>query len=175
AKNMKPKSGGIFDPHIFGPDKQRWGYIELAAPMPNPIFADSISSLLGIQKQDIQKIVSGEMKLNGKTGGEAIRDGLAKVNVEQKLKHYKAMIDDPKVKSSELNNAVFAYKSLRALKEHGKTPSEAYTMKLLPVLPPIYRPFQESAEGTDRIDPLNQLYRRLGMVNSSLETSKKEG
>lgn len=175
AKNMKPKSGGIFDPHIFGPDKQRWGYIELAAPMPNPIFADSISSLLGIQKQDIQKIVSGEMKLNGKTGGEAIRDGLAKINVEQRLKHYKSMIDDPKVKSSELNNAVFAYKSLRALKEHGKTPSEAYTMKLLPVLPPIYRPFQESAEGTDRIDPLNQLYRRLGMVNSSLETSKKEG
>ena len=176
AKNMKPKSGGIFDPNIFGPDKQRWGFIELAAPMPNPIFADSIATLVGLgNKHDIQKVVSGEMKLNGKSGGEAIREALAKVNVDQAMKRYKAQMDDPKVKGTELNNAVFAYKSLRALKEHGKTPVDAYTMRYLPVLPPLYRPFQESTEGDDRIDPLNQLYRRLGMVNTSLETSRKEG
>ncbi len=182
AKNMKPKSGGIFDPHIFGPDKQKWGYVELAAPMPNPIFADSIAALLGLPssrpgeaQKEITRIVAGEAKLHGKSGGEAIREALAKININAELKKHKARIDDPTVKGSELNAHVFAFKSLQALKEHGKTPDKAYTMRLLPVMPPIYRPFQESAEGADRIDPVNQLYRRLGMVNSSLEDQRKAG
>lgn len=182
AKNMKPKSGGIFDPQIFGPDKQRWGYIELAAPMPNPVFAEPIAALLklptaraGEAQKEIAKILSGEKKLNGKSGGEAIREALAAINIDAEMKKHKAKIDDPKVKGGELNAAIFAYKSLATLKEHKKTPDQAYTMKLLPVMPPIYRPFQESTDGQDRIDPVNQLYRRLGMVNMSLESQKKEG
>lgn len=182
AKNMKPKSGGIFDPHIFGPDKQRWGYIELAAPMPNPIFAEAIAPLLGIRasrageaQKEIGKILSGESKLHGKSGGEAIRAALAAVNIDAEMKKYRARMDDPKVRGSDLNAATFGYKALLTLKEHGKTPDKAYMMKYLPVMPPIYRPFQESTDGQDRIDPVNQLYRRLGMVNTSLEAQKKEG
>lgn len=182
AKNMKPKSGGIFDPQIFGPDKQRWGYIELAAPMPNPVFAEPIAVLLGLSsarageaQKEIAKVLSGEKTLNGKSGGDAIRSALAAIDIDAEMKKHKVKIDDPKVKGGELNKSIFAFKALQTLKDHGKTPDRAYTMKYLPVMPPIYRPFQESTDGQDRIDPVNQLYRRLGMVNTSLEAQKKEG
>lgn len=180
AKNMKPKSGGIFDPNIFGADKQGWGYIKLAAPMPNPIFAKPIAALLDIPDKrspakSLGKIISGEEKLNGKSGGEAIREALAKINVDAKLKELKEKINDPKVRGGDLDHAVFAHKSLEALKRHGMTPADAYTMQHLPVLPPLYRPYQEGVDQQDRIDPLNQLYRRLGMVNSALIKQKDKG
>jgi DNA-directed RNA polymerase subunit beta' len=184
AKNMKPESGGIFDTRIFGTDKQNWGYIELAEPMPNPVFAKAVVNLLNIKGGDakraneaqlLHKVISGELAINGKSGGQAIREALAKIDIDKELKKLRTQMDDPKLKGADLNRATFTYKALSTLKEQGKTPAEAYTLKYLPVLPPIYRPFQESADGQDRIDPMNQLYRRLGMVNTSLEQSKKEG
>lgn len=180
AKNMKPKSGGIFDPDIFGADKQGWGYIKLAAPMPNPVFAKAISTLLDLPDKRsphkaIAKIISGEEKLHGKSGGDAIREALAKIDVHAEMKKLKAKIDDPTVKGSDLDQAVFAHKALEALKGHGKSPADAYTMQYLPVLPPIYRPYQEGVDQQDRIDPLNQLYRRLGTVNSTLIEQQDKG
>jgi DNA-directed RNA polymerase subunit beta' len=184
AKNMKPESGGIFDTRIFGANKQGWGYIELAEPMPNPVFAKAVVNLLNIKGADakraneaqlLQKVIAGDLKVNGKSGGQAVREALAKIDMDAEMKKLRTKMDDPKVKGAELNHATFTYKALSALKEQGKTPAEAYTLKYLPVLPPIYRPYQESSDGKDRIDPLNQLYRRLGMVNTSLEQSKKEG
>lgn len=184
AKNMKPESGGIFDTRIFGTDKQNWGYIQLAEPMPNPIFAKTIINVLGIkggeskrvsEAQLLHKVISGEIQVNGKSGGQAIRDALGKLDIDKEMKKLKSRIDDPNVKGADLSRATFTYKSLSALKEQGKSLSDAYTLKYLPVLPPIYRPFQESSDGQDRIDPMNQLYRRLGMVNTSLEQQIKEG
>lgn len=186
AKNMKPESGGIFDTRIFGPDKNKWGYVELASPMPNPVFAKAIVNLLDLRgKQEgkqrlnetqlLHKVVSGELTVGGKSGGAAVREALAKIDIDKEMKKLKAKIDDPKVKGADLSRATFTYKALQSLKEQGKTPAEAYTMQYLPVLPPIYRPFQEGTDSLDRIDPLNQLYRRLGMVNNSLLDSRKEG
>lgn len=180
AKNMKPRSGGIFDPNIFGADKQGWGYIHLAAPMPNPMFAKAISVLLDIPDkrapaQAIERILSGEDKLNGKTGGAAIHDALRKLNIDAEMKRLKGVIADPKVKGGELNQALFAHKSLAALKANNRHPADVYMMSLLPVLPPVYRPFQEGVDQQDRIDPLNQLYRRVGMVNSSLKEQQTKG
>lgn len=180
AKNMKPKSGGLFDPNIFGTEKTGWGYIALAAPMPNPIFARSISSLLGLPDKktpvkDIQAIISGEKKFGGKSGGEAIREALAKIDVDKTMAAFKKKIDDPKVEGSELNDAIYGYKSLQALKAAGKTPADAYTMKYLPVMPPLFRPYQEGVDQQDRIDPINQLYRRVGLVNDVLHKQKNDG
>jgi DNA-directed RNA polymerase subunit beta' len=185
AKNMKPESGGLFDTRIFGADKQNWGYIELAEPMPNPVFAKTVVNLLNIKGGDakranegqlIQKVIAGELTVHGKSGGQAIRDALAKIDIDKEMKKLRTQMDDPKVKGADLNRVTSTYKALATLKEQGKTPMEAYTLKYMPVIPPIYRPFQENTDGgQDRIDPLNQLYRRLGMVNTSLEKSKAEG
>lgn len=180
AKNMKPKGGGIFDPNIFGVDKTGWGYIELAYPMPNPVFSKAIAAVLHLEDRksphkEIAAILSGEKKLKGKSGGDAIRDALASINIDKEMAAFKKKIDDPKVKDSDLNEAVYGYKSLQALKAAGKTPAEAYTMKYVPVLPPIYRPYQEGVDQVDKIDPLNQLYRRLGQVNKTLDNQRKEG
>lgn len=180
AKNMKPKSGGIFDPNIFGADKQGWGYLKLAAPMPNPIFAKAISAVLDLPDKRaphamLEKILSGEEKINGETGGEALKKALQKINIDAEMKSLRKHLDNPKLVGSEFNNTLFAYKSLRALKEQGKHPADVYMMQMLPVLPPIYRPFQEGVDQQDRIDPLNQLYRRVGMVNSTLIEQKAKG
>lgn len=180
AKNMKPRSGGIFDPNIFGVDKMGWGYIELTYPVPNPVFSKAIGSILHLEDRksphkEIEAIVSGEKKLHGKSGGQAIRDALAAINVDKEMAAFKKRIDDPKIVGSELNDAVYGYKALQALKAAGKTPADAYTMKYVPVLPPVYRPYQEGVDSVDRIDPLNQLYRRLGQVNEALGDQKKSG
>ena len=180
AKNMAPKGGGLFDPEIFGHDKQRWGYIKLAAPMPNPIFAEAITHILNLPDRrspakNIEQVIAGTLKVNGKTGAAGLREALAAVNVDAELKKLRAKIDDPKVKGPDLNSAVYAHKALTALKEHGKTPAEAYTMQYLPVLPPLYRPFQASEDKQDRIDPLNQLYRRVGLVNDTLKEQRNLG
>lgn len=180
AKNMTPKNGGIFDTEIFGHDKQRWGYIKLASPLPNPVFAAAITAILDLPDKrspakNLESILSGETKLHGKSGGEALRHALSSIDMDAEMKRLRTKIDDPKVKDSELNTAVFALKSLRALKEHGKTPATAYTMEYLPVLPTIYRPFQAGEDQQDRIDPLNQLYRRVGMVNDTLKEQKNLG
>lgn len=180
AKNMKPKSGGIFDPNIFGIDKQGWGYISLASPMPNPVFAQSISAILDLPDKKspqlaLARIISGEEKLHGKSGGAAIQEALRKVDVPAAMKKLKGLIDHPDVKGTELNQALFAYKSLEALQHHNKHPADAYMMSALPVMPPIYRPYQEGTDSQDRIDPLNQLYRRLGIVNSSLKEQREKG
>lgn len=180
AKNMAPKGGGLFDPDIFGHDKQRWGYIKLAAPMPNPVFAEAITHILNLPDRrapakNLEQIISGGLKVNGKTGAAGLREALASIDVDSELKKLRAKIDDPKVKGPDLNSAVYAHKALSALKEHGKTPAEAYTMQYLPVLPPLYRPFQASEDKQDRIDPLNQLYRRLGLVNDTLKEQRALG
>ena len=180
AKNMAPKGGGLFDPEIFGQDKKSWGYIKLAAPMPNPVFAEAITHLLNLPDRrspakNLEEIISGNLKVNGKTGAAGLHDALAGINVDSELKRLRTKIDDPKIKGADLNSAVYAHKALSALKEHGKTPAEAYTMQYLPVLPPLYRPFQAAEDKQDRIDPLNQLYRRVGLVNDTLKEQRNLG
>jgi len=178
AKNAKPESGGIFDNRVFGGlSGTRWGHIELADRMPNPVFAEPIGLLTGVKPADIPKVLSGEMTL-GKhgTGPKAIVSALKAVDINKKMTALDALMKDPSVKGTALSNASKTYKALDALKSNGHSPVDAYTMRNLPVMPPVYRPYTPgTGSSTDRIDPMNQLYRRLGMVNKGLQDGQKEG
>lgn len=60
-KTFKATPGGLFDNDITAQNK--WGYINLPAPMPNPAYEDSIRSILGLKKQELEDILAGRMDL----------------------------------------------------------------------------------------------------------------
>ena len=172
-----PDKGGIFDERVFdGMAGKKWGHIRLAAPMPNPIFAKPTATLLGLKKDDLEKVVAGKKTLpKFGTGPHAIEDALKTINVDRKLAELKTTLDNPKISGAQLNNANQLYKSLRMLKEQGIKPHDGYMVRNLPVLPPLYRPYVAGVDKSDRIDPLNNLYRRVGQVNVSLRANQKAG
>ncbi|RLA42204.1 MAG: hypothetical protein DRQ64_00005 [Gammaproteobacteria bacterium] len=176
AKNVKPEKGGIFDTRIFGGQNGRhWGHVKLVEPMPNPVFAKPIAQLLGVKPAEIELVVAGKQTLpKYGTGPKAIHKALKAVSVTAKIQEVEKQLKDPRVKGTELNNANALHKSLRMLQETKTHPSKAFLMQNVPVMPPIYRPFVSSPDKTDRIDPMNNLYRRLGQVNVSLQASDKD-
>jgi DNA-directed RNA polymerase subunit beta' len=177
AKNMKEEKGGIFDPNkTGGKGGHRWSYIKLTEPMPNPVFAPSIARLLNIKETDIPSIVEGKTSLGkyGK-GAEAIHAALGDIDVGSALKKAKQELSDPKLKGSALDKTHERVKSLQMLEKNKQSPVDAYTMKNVPVLPPVFRPMSELPGGRLHIDPMNQLYRRLGMLNTSIKQNEKAG
>lgn len=175
GKDDKPEQGGLFDPNITGgPAGQHWGHVELVEPMPNPVYARAIAHTLGIKETDIPKIIEGKAKLpNGEIGGKAFRDALKSIDIDKEMKATAAALKDPKVKGAQLDKLHFKYRALKTVKDAGKRLDEAWTIKAVPVLPPVFRPQATLPDGTIKNNPLNALYKRLGMVNESLK--KGEG
>lgn len=60
-RTMEPKAGGLFDTSLVGAN--RWGYIRLPRPMPNPAYQDTIRQLLGLKKAELEAILAGDMEL----------------------------------------------------------------------------------------------------------------
>lgn len=176
GKDEKEEPGGLFDTKIFGGVGGRnWGHIELVESMPNPMYARAITHTLGIKGTDPNKtiadIIEGKEKLpNGKYGGKAFKEALAKINIEAEMKTTAAALKDPKVKGAELSKLHFKYRALQSVKESGKRLDEAWTIQAVPVIPPIFRPQALLPDGTIKNNPLNQLYKRLGMVNDTLRS-----
>lgn len=59
--NMSPVPGGLFDPSIVG--NNGWGSITLPFRVPNPAFEDSIRTLLGLKKKELEDILAGRAEL----------------------------------------------------------------------------------------------------------------
>ena len=172
AKDDAPMKGGLYDfEKTGGPQGKHWSHIRLAEPMPNPVFAKPIEHILGLKHNGLSSVISGDEKLeNGKYGGKAIRDALAKVDVEKELKETYEKLHDPKTKESEVTKLHDKYRALKLLKDKNLRPDEAYTMKYVPVIPPVMRPMTRLADGTSKISPMTDLYRRLGIVNESIKS-----
>lgn len=172
AKDDAPMKGGLYDyEKTGGPQGKHWSHITLAEPMPNPVFAKPVEQLLGLKHGELSKVISGESKLaNGKFGGKAIKDALAKVDVQKELDATYKLLHDPKTKDSEVTKLHDKYRALKLLSDKKLKADEAYTMKHVPVLPPVMRPMTRLVDGTSKISPTTDLYRRLGIVNQSLKS-----
>lgn len=174
GKDDRPEPGGLFDPEITGGRLgQYWGHIELVEPMPNPVYSRAIAHVLNIKETDIPAIIEGKLSVHGAVGGKGIRDALKKIDVDKELALTKRELEDPKNKGTQLDKLHFKYKALKNLQDSGKRADEAWTIKAVPVLPPVFRPLSVLPDGTVKNNPLNALYKRLGMVNESLK--KGEG
>jgi DNA-directed RNA polymerase subunit beta' len=172
GKDLRPEPGGLFDEKITGgPGGKNWAHITLEEPVPNPIFERAVTSLLGITGKQYDSIVAGEMSISGNTGPSAIASALARINVTRELAQAKE--DLKGARKSNLDAAYKRVKYLQALKNSGMTADEAYILKSIPVIPPVFRPITAMEGGDLNVDGVNLLYREMAMINDKLREGRK--
>lgn len=182
SKDLRPDPGGLYDPRIFGGDGFKWGHIELAEPLPNPVFERPIQHLTGVKKTQFDQLVRGQLfydpetgELNGEgrgvTGGVAFKEMLSKIDVGKTIAELTA---EAKAVSStdKLDPINKKLKFLHALKKFNLRPEEAYIQTKVPVLPTTFRKIGVLDDGSLNVAGLNQMYRDLALVNRQLAETK---
>jgi len=188
----KPKKGGLFDPQITGGHGgKRWNHIKLAEPVPNPVFEGAIQKLTRIKRDDYNDVVGGDKALDAKgkvvsletpgalTGGAAIKRLLQGIDVDEELGKEEAALKGMRVPkgfahggaTQKMDDSVKRIRYLRALKEAGAKPADAYVLDNLPVIPPQMRPASVLQDGSIKWDDINGLYQRFAQVNDGLGKS----
>jgi len=178
AKDLKEENGGLFDIKTTGGrDGDKWSHIKLARPMPHPTFEKSILDVTGIKDSQFQDIMAGVLAVKdgklvppetkgAKTGGEAISELLAGVNVKSEIK--RRMELGPTLKGSELNSN---HRCLRVLKNFSDNGIQLKEMVVatVPVLPPKFRPATDMPDGSLSIADVNEHYKSLLIANNQLK------
>lgn len=189
GKDAKELEKGLFDPKVTGglPNDVgkglKWSHITLPEPVPNPIFVGNKQhpgpavTLSGMKFAEFEEVARGKKQIQVpsgemKTGGQAIQDILSAVQVKPEIKKVRERL--PKLRGSDLDKANRKLKYLIALDELGLKPNEAYVMKHIPVLPPIFRPIVPMQDGSLRYDDINHYYKSLGHIIKQYKEAPKE-
>ena len=174
AKNLKEEPGGLFDPQATGGlGGDKWSFLRLAEPIPNPIFVGAntkpgpVPTLLGLKMKELDAIMAGEQTLEGKTGGAAIEAALKKVDVEGDISKLRKEL--PTLTGAALDRTNKKLKFLLALKAADMKPHEAYILHSLPIIPPKFRPATPTHQGDVNYAPINGLYKNVSLVNDQLK------
>ena len=188
GKDNAEQKGGLFDPAITGGlEGTKGGHIVLAEEIPNPVFENAIKAIIRlgggeyIKKTQFDNIVNGEMYIDknneitddpdkGTTGGKAVKKLLSKIDVKARIKELQKNLI-PKAKTSKLDRYNKELKYLLALERLDKKPTD-YTIKNVPVIPPVYRPIYELPDGSTTSSALNYLYKDVKAVSDHLGNSK---
>jgi DNA-directed RNA polymerase subunit beta' len=176
ATDLTEEKGGLFDVKTTGGGPKqptgggsKWAYFKLDARMPNPVFEKGIASLLGLKDKELHAVYEGQSDLDGKSGPTAIVKALSKLDVKKELKEAKEKIDDKNIPSGKpLDDLNKKIKYLSALEDAGVSAKDAYTMGVVPVLPPKFRPIQVLSDGNLEVGDLNFHYKMVGLSNSGL-------
>ena len=106
------------------------------------------------------------------TGGEAIRQMLSEVKVDQQLKSLKKEVLSTRSPSKK-DALIKKIKYLSGINKMGLVPEEAYILHNIPVVPPIVRPTIQT--GSNRIEyaDVNNLYKDHMVVNTALKGVKE--
>lgn len=173
AQDYKPEPGGLFDEGITGGVLGRnWTHIELSDPLPNPVMEESIRTLLDLTAKKLQAIIVGKEKLNGKSGGMAIKEALKKIDIDSEIKKQTEIAKGSRKVARD--KAIKKLRVLYGVKNTGVNP-EDYVISKVPVIPPVHRPISPSVSGPDIVADANYLYRDLMMSNSSIRDVKGLG
>ena len=178
AKDLKEEKGGLFDFRTTGGlVGEKWAHISLAEPMPHPTFEKSILAVTGLKADDLKAIVGHKKGIvNGQvveadakgavTGGQAIKNLLASIDIDKRLKEINENASS--LKGSELNKV---HKEARVLKNFRdtKVKLEDMVVSTIPVVPPKYRPIVEMPNGDISVSDINEHYRAIIMVNNQLK------
>lgn len=173
----KPKPGGLFDEKLTGGHGgKKWSRMALAEPVPNPVFEDSIRIVSGLSKVDYEDVINGERAVSkqghvvdlghGATGGAGIKLILDKVDVAKELEAAKRELNA--VAASKVDKVLKKVKRLQALKSAELTPSQAYVLHSLPILPPAMRPVTVMQDGNLNYADINSLYSQFAQNNDQL-------
>jgi DNA-directed RNA polymerase subunit beta' len=105
------------------------------------------------------------------TGGEAIKQMLSEVHVDEQLKALKKEVLS--VKSPSKRDAIVKkIKYLAGVKNTGLVPQEAYILHNMPVVPPIVRPPIQTGSNQIEYADVNTLYKDHMTVNTALAGAK---
>jgi DNA-directed RNA polymerase subunit beta len=168
AKNFAPETGGLFDPAVTGGlSGTNWGHIKLVEPVVSPICKEPVRRLLGMTETELDKTIAEK-------GGKHIQSELKKLDLVAKERNLRKSM---KTKSAEsLDDEVKQLKYIQALKQQGLTPDKAYTISMVPVVPPVVRPVIPGRGGQEIMyGDINPLYRDLIYTNNQFKDLKKSG
>lgn len=169
ARTLEPEEGGLFDPAVTGGlTGERWGHVVLAEPVVNPVFADAARTLLDMSAKGLRETFARD-------GGQALADRLNAIDVAGELERQKKLLEKGDLSRSALDMAVKKVKLLRALRESGLRPGDAYVLRVVPVTPPVARPITVGKSGDIMDADANLLYRDLILHNNSFKKVREAG
>ena len=165
--------GGLFDPKTTGGMQgEYWSHITLPQRMPNPLFEPAIKSLLHLTDPQLAALTGAHLQKDGKDGFAVLEERLGAINVDKELETDTARLAKLR-QGSEMNKTVRRIRYLRALKKLNLTPVQAYTNKVLPVIPPKLRKVSIGFDGVQITDDLNGLYAAVGQATQAIRNADK--
>jgi len=172
GKNLIGRKGGLYDSTITGGELgTQYSHVNLAVRIPNPMYENAIQKVLGLTENKYVAIIDGKEELNGMTGVTAITNALKDVKVTPMLRSMeKELKIAPPSKVNRLNTTI---KYLRTLKDLKMKPDQAYTMKKLLVIPPIFRPVYPLPSGDLMVSDLTKHYKDVGAINTRYKKARK--
>lgn len=165
AKDSKPEKGGLFDPSkTGGPSGTLYAHIDLHEPIPSPVFKEPVRRLLGMTEKQFDTAL-------GEHGGGWFKSELNKIQPDKKLQELRSRM--ARANGPVLNDLVKQVKYLEALKTHGMSPSEAYIISKVPVIPPVFRPILPGVSDPTQlmVADANKLYAQLMDANHTLKNT----
>jgi DNA-directed RNA polymerase beta subunit len=167
-EGLKPRRGGLFDPELTGGHGgNRWSFIKLHEPLPNPAFEEPIRRLLGLTEDKFMKILSGQDDLNGIKGPKAIQEALGRINIPKAIEQARTDIAGSRKTVRDVANRKLKY--LMDAQRLGIHPKE-WILDKVPVLPPMFRPVSVmQGSGNQLVSDANYLYKELFDANHALK------
>lgn len=168
AKTFRPIDGGLFGQDIFGIDGDKWAYIQLDEPMPNPVMEEPLARLLRMSTKDLEAVAAGRAEISGMKNGEDLRNRLAKIDLETEAA--RALNEFKEAPLSKRDAAMKRYVAIEKMRRNGIQPAQ-YMLDKIPVLPPIYRPVT-TYNGLTMVADSNYLYAQLLDARNDLRESR---
>ena len=157
---LKPIPGGLFDEKLTGGHGgNRWSYIKLAEPLPNPVMEEPIRRMLGLTKDKFMDVLAGKEQIGDSTGSAAIAKALDNIDVDQSLTQARADIRSGRKGARDAAVRKLGY--LKMVKKTGVHPRD-WMIDKAPVLPPMFRPVSTMAGSKlPMVADANYLYKEL--------------
>lgn len=168
ARTFRPIDGGLFGQDLFGPNGDRWAYIQLDEPLPNPVMEEPLARLLRMSTKDFMAVAAGKAEVNGMKSSADIKERLSKINLEAEEKQAQREFKDAPM--SKKDAALKRYRDIARMKAN-EVPPEQYMLDRIPVLPPIYRPVS-THNGLTMVADSNYLYAQMMDARDDVREAK---
>jgi intein/homing endonuclease len=168
AKTFEPIDGGLFGQDLFGINGDKWAYIQLDEPVPNPVMEKPLMQLLDMKEKDFIAVVSGGATIDGMSNASDMKERLSKMNLAVESKKAREALE--KATKSRKDEALKKYVAIERMRKLGKSPDK-YMLTKLPVLPAEYRPIT-SYNGMNMVADSNYLYAQLLDARDDLRAAK---
>lgn len=168
AKTFRPIDGGLFGQDLFGPNGDRWAYIQLDEPLPNPVMEEPLARLLRMSTKDFMAVAAGKAEVNGMKSSADIKERLSRINLEAEEKQAQKEFKDAPM--SKKDAALKRYRDIARMKAN-EVPPDQYMLDRIPVLPPIYRPVS-THNGLTMVADSNYLYAQMMDARDDMREAK---